>query len=125
MLTQFFSCHSPPSPGPQEGDIYKSLHIYGQRFELAYGYYEACERDNPLVEPMPIYPDFLRDPRYTKEGFPFVTKMQDVCPHFAGERSCFSECADCRFYSHGEDLIGICICPQNQQKNGGQDDGSE
>lgn len=115
MLTRIFLQHPSRNEIPQEGELYKVLHLHGHRFELAYGYYEACERDNPLVDPMPIYPDFRKDPKFTGTGAPFVTKMQDVCAHYQGKAIRCPECAECRFYSHCEDLIGICTCPENQR----------
>lgn len=119
MLTRLFPKNSPKPAVPREGDIYKVLCIHDHIFELLYGYYEARERDNPAIDPMPIYPDFIQEPKFTKEGFPFVTKMQDVCEYYIGSRSHFCECADCIFYSHGEDLLGICVCLQNRQESGG------
>ncbi len=100
----------------QEGDLYKVLNISGHTFELYYGYYEDYERENPSVEPMPIYPDFLATPRYSDDGYPFVTKMQDACKHYKGKVDEFSECAECQYYLHGDDLIGICTCHQNQKQ---------
>lgn len=123
MLTRIFLQDSPQSAVPKEGDVYKVLHIHDHKFELLYGYYEACERENPAIDPMPIYPDFVKEPWFTKEGLPFVTKMQDICEHYHGKNACFSECADCGYYSHGEDLIGVCVCPQKHQNWGGQADG--
>ena len=104
-------------PVPQEGTLYKVLNLHGQTFPLYYGYYEECERQNPAVEPMPIYPDFQKEPRYTQDGFPFVTKMQDRCMHYQGKDSQFSDCAECHHYLHGEELLGICICPKNRKTN--------
>lgn len=104
-------------PVPQEGTLYKVLNLHGQTFPLYYGYYEECERQNPAVEPMPIYPDFQKEPRYTQDGFPFVTKMQDRCMHYQGKDSQFSDCAECHHYLHGDELLGICICPKNRKTN--------
>ncbi len=116
MITGLFAQDHPAHASPREGELYKILQIHDRQFELRYGYYELCERENPVQEPMPIYPDFVTSPQYTSEGFPFVTMMQDICPYFSGERDCFSECAECGFYRHGDDLIGICACPANRQK---------
>ena len=104
-----------PSYSPKEGDVYKVLQIHRRNIELRYGYYEAEERANPYIDPMPIYPDFRKNPWFTEDGFPFVTKMQDVCDYYQGKKSDDSECAECRYYFHGEDLIGICLCPQRKQ----------
>ncbi len=103
-----------------EGEIYKKVTAFEHTFELRYGYYEEFERENPAVEPMPIYPDFLKNPVYSNEGFPFVTKMQDSCMYYDGKTDDFCECAECRHYSHGSDLIGICTCKHNKYK--GEDD---
>ncbi len=95
----------------KEGNLFKILNIYGIRFEIYYGYYEDCERENSLVEPMPIYPDFLKEPQFTSDGLPFVTKMQDACRYYKGNRKNFMECAECEYYENGEDLIGVCTNP--------------
>lgn len=96
----------------KDGDLYKAFTLQGVDFELRYGYYEEFERE--AGEPIPIYPDFRTAPRYTPDGKPFVTQMQELCQH--GE-SHFEEgcCADCRYFCQGEELIGICDCPQNRR----------
>ena len=64
---------------------------------------------------MPIYPDFRELQECTNEGFPFVTQMQDGCPHLSpiGEDG---DCFSCRYYIQGEDLIGACIHPENRKR---------
>ena len=114
MLNSLFLQDVAEKPYIKEGDLYKTVNLYGHIFELYYGYYEECERHNPLVEPMPIYPDFIKEPKYTDEGFPFVTKMQDACKHYKGSRSKFNDCAECEYYKHGDELIGICTCLKNK-----------
>ena len=98
----------------REGDLYKVVVLHGHSFPLYYGYYEEFERENTSVEPMPIYPDFLKKPKYTQDGYPFVTKMQDACTHYKGISNEFSECAECEYYLHGDELLGICTCPENK-----------
>lgn len=102
------------APAHKEGDLFKKLLVFGEDFEIFYGYYEDFERQNKEIEPMPIYPDFLKDPKHTADGFPFVTKMQDGCKNYKGRPNRYTECAECEFYKHGDDFIGICICPQNK-----------
>ena len=75
---------------PKEGDLFKVINLHGHTFQLYYGYYENCDRDNPAVDPMPIYPDFVAEPRFTSEGFAFVTKMQDPCKHYFGKSGRFN-----------------------------------
>ncbi len=100
-----------------EGELYKILNIDGCIFEIKYGYYEECDRKNPVVEPMPIYPDFIKNPVYTSDGSPFVTKMQDVCRYYNGKDIVDKECAECEYYRHGDELIGICTCFVNKKEN--------
>ena len=102
-----------------EGDLYKTLEIHGRTFPLYYGYYEECDRQNPLCEPIVIYPDFLREPVYTDDGVPFVTIVQDACASFKGEaeRTPDTTCAECSYFQSGEDWIGICKCSLLRKKN--------
>ena len=98
---------------PKEGQIYKILAVFGKSFELRYGYYEEFERTH--MEPMPIYPDFLREPAYTDQGDPFVTQMQDACEHYRGAEEQDRDCGSCLYYEQGEDFLGICKCQENKQ----------
>lgn len=98
----------------KEGDLYKTLTVFGHDFQLFYGYYDEMERSSPFGELIPIYPDFASKPLYTKDGKPFVTQMQDACPHFSPARR-GEECHACRHYLHGDDLIGICACEKNHE----------
>lgn len=116
MLTDIFVKNTDRDvSGFREGDHYKTVRLHGHTFELYYGFYEECDRENPDIEPMPIYPDFLKSPKFTSTGFPFVTKMQDACEHYKGKDSKESECADCEYYRHGDDLIGTCACSKNNR----------
>ena len=103
-------------PPHKEGDLYKIITTHGKTFELRYGYYEECDRQSPLCEPIVIYPDFIKEPVYTDEGIPFVTVMQDACKSYRGEtkRTPDTTCADCIYFRCGEDWIGICACTKNK-----------
>ncbi|MBR2721597.1 MAG: hypothetical protein IKB75_02340 [Clostridia bacterium] len=103
----------------KEGDLYKIIITYGKTFELRYGYYEECDRQNPLCEPVVIYPDFLGEPIYTDDGTPFVTMMQDACRSYRGDakRTPDTTCAECNYFRRAEDWIGICQCQLRQRKN--------
>ena len=111
MLRQIQS-YTPP---PKEGDLFKVIHLYGRRFEIRYGFYEECDRNNQFAEPMEIYPDFLKDPQHTDEGIPFITAIQSPCEYFAGNRDANSTCEECDYYRHGGELLGICICPKKRK----------
>lgn len=97
-----------------EGELFKIITLHGRSFELRYGYYEDYERESEYSEPIPIYPDFLKEPQYTDEGHPFVTQMQTLCEH---GKSNYSDgvCADCSHFLYGEELIGICKCESRRK----------
>ena len=102
----------------KEGDLYKVITAYKKTFELRYGYYEECDRLNPLCEPVVIYPDFLSEPVYTDDGMPFATVVQDACKSYKGElkRTPDSTCCECEYFERGEDWIGICRCRARRKK---------
>lgn len=97
----------------RDGDLYKVVKLHGKTFEIRYGYYEDFEKASG--EPIPIFPDFQREPEYTKEGYPFVTQMQELCLY---GKSKFKEgfCADCEYFSQGDELIGICTNKKTRKK---------
>lgn len=98
----------------KEGELYKSVTVHGRTFELRYGYYDEKERFGRYSEPIPIYPDFTRDPQYTDDGQPFVTAMQDPCEHFIGRDRSIG-CYGCSYFSDGDDLLGVCACKSNRR----------
>lgn len=98
-----------------EGALYKTLTIFGNTFEVRYGYYAEFERENENCYPVPIYPDFRENPLYTKDGYPFVTKMQGIC-RLGSSKFTDGCCADCPHYLHGEEMIGICTCAGNRKE---------
>lgn len=100
---------------PKEGDLFKVIELHGARFEIKYGYYEEIERQH---EPIEIYPDFVRDPVYTDDGFPFVTLMQDACENYetdAGDHD--HDCISCVYMEPGDELIAVCRCPKNKRNS--------
>lgn len=100
-----------------EGELYKEVELHGRTFALYYGYYDECDRINPLCEPIVIYPDFQKEPVYTDEGDPFVTMMQDVCDNYNGSanRTPDTTCADCKYFERDEEWFGVCKCPYNRE----------
>ena len=70
MLTKILIQGEEHTPTPKEGDLYKEVTVADKTFKLLYGYYENFERESPFNEPMPIYPDFIKEPHYTAEGIP-------------------------------------------------------
>ncbi|MBP3437020.1 MAG: hypothetical protein J6K61_03820 [Clostridia bacterium] len=100
----------------KEGEVAKKITAFGKTFILYYGYYSESEKRKGTVGLLPIYPDFLNQPTYTDEGFPFVTQMQDGCKYLL-PLSADGDCFSCRHYRQGEDLIGICACEKNRRTN--------
>lgn len=92
----------------KEGDLYKVVELGGKRFELRYGYYEDCDRNDSKAEPIPIYPDLKKQPLYTDDGYLIVTLMQDVCDCYEGESGDDADCSQCKQCIHCEELFGIC-----------------
>lgn len=116
MFTTLFGMHTERGPtAPKEGDLYKIIECHGRIFEIRYGFYEERDRINGFVEPMEIYPDFIRQPQHTDNGVPFATAIQTPCSHFSGNRNENSTCEECAFYQHCEELLGICTCPENRK----------
>ena len=99
-------------PPPEEGALYKTVTVAGHVFALHYGYYE--ERERGRGEPIPIYPDFTKNPLYTESGEPLVTQMQELCEHGTSK---FDDgcCVDCEFFHGCEDLFGICKSINNRR----------
>ena len=102
-------------PEPREGELCRVVQTFGRSFELRYGYYEDCDRGGP---PDVLYPNFKNDPQYTDEGYPFVTRMQDACPHYCSRRKRCpdSVCGECNYFRRGEDWFGICTCIHNRRE---------
>ncbi len=102
----------------KEGALYELLTVAGERFEIRYGYYADYERER--WEPMPVYPDFIKEPRYTAQGEPFATRTQDACESYAPRASDASEawCADCAHFESGQGNIGVCKCNRRSIRNG-------
>ncbi|MBQ9733602.1 MAG: hypothetical protein IJV74_05140 [Clostridia bacterium] len=93
----------------RDGDLYRKITVFDKTFELYYGYYDERDKESRYREPIPIYPDFIKSPVYTSDGYRYATEMQDICSHFSGregEDSCFA----CRHFQKGEELIGLCRC---------------
>ena len=100
-----------------EGELYKTVELHGKTFTLYYGYYDECDRKNPLCEPIVIYPDFTKEPTYTDEGEPFVTMMQDACLHYIGnaKHTPNTTCAECKYFKRGKEWFGICRAESNRK----------
>ena len=101
---------------PKEGDLYKVITTFGKTFELYYGYYEEKDRHSSFATPIEIYPDFIKAPLFTEEGFPFVTAIQEVCEYYEKVADTTNRCIDCLYFQKGEELFGLCKC-KSRRKN--------
>ena len=117
MFTSIFEQNAPrKEPRHKEGELCKIIEVYGKTFEIYYGYYDEADRQNPYVEPMEMYPNFLLNPVYTEEGIPFTVAMQPPCKHFKGEADVDNTCYQCAYYERCEELLGLCTCPHNRKE---------
>ena len=117
MFTSILECGTPQKePKHREGELYRIIEAHGKTFEIYYGYYDEADRQNPYVEPMEMYPNFIQNPVYTAKGVPFVTAMQTPCQHFKGEADVDNTCYQCAYYEKCEELLGICTCSLNKKK---------
>ena len=117
MFTSIFEQNAPPKePQHKEGELYKVIKAHGKIFEIYYGYYDEADRQNPLVEPMEMYPNFVQTPVYTEKGIPFAVAMQPPCKHFKGEADVDNTCYQCTYYERCEELLGLCTCPHNRKE---------
>ena len=119
MLSSLFQNNIQPAEVTrEEGELYKVVTTFGKTFELRYGYYQECDRQSPLCDPVVIYPDFLSNPVYTDNGEPFVTMVQDACKSYSGKakRTSDTTCCECKYFHSGEDWIGICTCLKNKKQ---------
>ena len=98
----------------KEGALYREITLHGETFQIYYGYYEEKDRTGKYNDPIPIYPNFKQQPKYTKEGYAFVTQMQDACKRYKGKDK-EDGCHSCLYFKKGEDLLGICFCKENKK----------
>ena len=117
MFTPIFGQDAPIKESRhKEGELYKIIEAHGKTFEIYYGYYDEADRQNPYVEPMEMYPNFVEAPVYTEEGIPFATAMQSPCGHFNGEADADNTCYQCAYYERCEELLGLCKCKARYKK---------
>ncbi len=100
----------------KEGELYKTLIVRDKAFDILYGYY--CEAERDRWEPTPIYPDFIKNPQYTKEGLAYVTAEQSVCEHYKPKANASGEewCNDCMHFKLEQEIIGVCECDLKRNK---------
>lgn len=100
---------------PREGDIFDIVVVGGHQFTIRYGYYEEAERG--VTDPIPIYPCFLRDPHYTSQGNPLVTRVQDACEHYTPANGSQGDgwCADCTHCQSDHQEICVCHCEHRRK----------
>ncbi|MBO7196564.1 MAG: hypothetical protein J6V80_04465 [Clostridia bacterium] len=109
-LTELNTGSSPP----KEGDLFKVVELHGRRFEIRYGYYEEIDRTH---DPTEVYPDFLKNPVYTEDGYPFITYMQEGCKYYQKrDNDDDNDCYSCIHMERGQELIGVCRC-KSRRKN--------
>ncbi len=93
-----------------EGSLYKAITVENQTFHIYYGYYSDAERER--WDPVPIFPNFRENPRFTEMGNPYTRADQDICECYEPKPKVSGEdwCNDCIHFRKGEDVIGTCQC---------------
>lgn len=99
---------------PREGELYKIITVAGHSFELKYGYYEEYER--VAGPPVVVFPNLIASPKYSPEGYPLVTQIQDPCQYFKlapGREEHW--CGDCEHFVGAHPEIGECQCAHRKK----------
>ncbi|MBQ8229234.1 MAG: hypothetical protein IJZ32_00895 [Clostridia bacterium] len=97
--------------GIVSGALYKTVEIDGVRFDIYYGFYN--EREKELgYEPTPVYPNFDKNPQYTKNGELVVAVYKDLCEHYKPLPKTIEldGCVNCVHFDRREEYIGLCKC---------------
>ncbi len=111
---------------PKEGELYKVYEVGGHTYEIRYGYYAENERGR--VEPLPIFPDFRKEPVYTADGYQLAALIHSACRYYKSDKvKPENYCGDCNYYSDSKQEIAICKCKkrwkevseENITQNGG------
>ncbi len=99
---------------PNEGDLYKIYEVEGLFFEIRYGYYKEDERGR--VEPLPIFPDFRKNPVYTVDGYMLASLIHSACPYYESiKQKPELNCGDCIHYSDHKSEIAVCKCDKRRK----------
>ncbi len=101
----------------KEGSLYKIIKTGDYSFNIHYGYHSASEKEK--WGPTPIFPDFSKQPIFTKEGNPYTRADQDICEYFKPKPKISGEnwCNDCKYFKLYEEVIGVCRCNNRKNKN--------
>ena len=99
----------------KEGELYKVFSVGGHTFEVRYGYYDESERGR--VDPLPVFPDFVKNPTFSYDGRPVVAIVQSPCGYYVSRDEANKEewCGDCRHYSDAGAEIALCSCELNRK----------
>lgn len=83
----------------------KTYHVEGATFTIPLRYDEKSGRY------MEVYPDFIKNPVYTQEGYPIMLTLEDACVFGKGKNANepLVDCGSCHFYRQLPNaLIGVC-----------------
>ncbi len=100
-----------------DGEVYEILEVAGHKFEIRCGYHTTLDEKAGVA--LPIYPDFILEPKYTNTGQPLVTCMQNSCIYYdvVPESDIELKCIDCKYFiNEDRKAIGICTCEERKKK---------
>ena len=92
-----------------EKQIFKTYHLDSDVFVVSF------HLDDYSGKYLGEYPDFTECPRYTPNGRPWVSVIEEGCPYAeADDRTCGS----CRYLQKAgaNDLIGVCMNEKQRQQ---------
>lgn len=101
---------------PGEGDLFGIYTVEDLTFEIRYGYHAENERGR--VDPLPIFPDMVSVPVYTKNGIPVTACVQAPCRHYRPRNPDHPEewCGDCLHYGGKREKMARCLCPERRRE---------
>lgn len=63
------------------------------------------------------YPDYLKQPTYTPDGWRIMLTYEDACPHADLQPGIYQDCGSCNRYKQVDGtLLGVCHCQAMQQQ---------
>lgn len=93
-------------PDEQRNDTLVELEVEGLTLKIPLVWNEGCGKY------VPDYPDYLKQPTYTPEGWRVMLTYEDACPHAELLPGVCQDCGSCKHYTQLDHTwIGVCHSP--------------
>lgn len=87
-------------------DGFLALELEGLALKIPLVWDEGCGKY------VPDYPDYLKQPTYTPEGWRVMLTYEDACPHAELLTDVCQDCGSCKYYTQLDHTwIGVCHSP--------------